>query len=136
MRTPNFSQYLIWKMLERGELDGHIARLKTNYGRKLAAMLSAAEEHLGDIDGVSWSRPSGGLYVWLELPETVPAGPSGRLLDRAVANGVLYVPGEYCFPSEGVPVRKNCIRLSFGVQSAEGIRRGIAGLAGAIREVM
>lgn len=133
--APNFSQYLMWKILEQGRLDEHIARLRTHYGRKLAAMLAAADEHLAAIDGVRWSRPSGGLYVWLELPESVEAGPSGRLLAAAVSQGVLYVPGEYCFPAEGVPVRKNCIRLSFGVQREEGIRRGIAALASALREV-
>lgn len=133
--APNFGQHLIWKVLERGVLDGHIARLRSSYRSKLRAMLSAADEHLAGIDGVSWSKPTGGLYVWLTLPEHLAAGPTGPLLKASVAAGVLYVPGEYCFPSEGVPVRRNTIRLSFGVQTEEGIRRGIAALGQAIREV-
>lgn len=134
--APNFGQYTIWKVLERGVLDPHIERLRTSYRAKLAAMLGAADEHLAGIEGVSWRRPTGGLYVWLELPPHLAAGPSGRLLDASVAAGVLYVPGEYCFPSVGVPVKKNTIRLSFGVQSEAGIRRGMEALATAIRTAL
>jgi 2-aminoadipate transaminase len=60
------------------------------------------------------------------------AGPSGTLMHHALEEGVLYVPGEYCYPGEGEPSRADQIRLSFGVQSAENIRRGIAALARAI----
>jgi 2-aminoadipate transaminase len=134
--APNFCQYLVWKVLDRGELDAHIERLRTNYRAKLAAMLEAADEHFSPIAGLAWIRPTGGLYVWLELPESLPAGPSGKLLHAAVAAGVLYVPGEYCYPSAGVPVRKNTIRLSFGVQTAAGIRQGIAALATATRTTL
>ena len=88
---------------------------------------------LADIPGARWQRPSGGLYVWLELPEGMDAGPGGALIEHALDEGVLYVPGEYCYPAEGEPVRTNRIRLSFGVQSAENIRRGIEALARAIR---
>jgi DNA-binding transcriptional MocR family regulator len=45
----------------------------------------------------------------------------------------LYVPGEYCYPAEGQPLRKDRIRLSFGVQSEANLRRGIEALARAIR---
>lgn len=134
--APNFTQHLIWNVIERGQLDAHVERLRASYRSKLAAMLDALEEHLGDIPGVSWRRPTGGLYVWLELPEGLAAGPASKLFGAAVAAGVLYVPGEYCFPREGVPVRRNSIRLSFGVQNEPGIVRGIAALGRAIRDVL
>ncbi|MBL9122503.1 MAG: PLP-dependent aminotransferase family protein [Planctomycetaceae bacterium] len=134
--APNFTQHLIWNVIERGQLDAHVERLRASYRSKLAAMLDALEEHLGDIPGVSWRRPTGGLYVWLELPEGLAAGPASKLFGAAVAAGVLYVPGEYCFPREGVPVRRNSIRLSFGVQNEPGIARGIAALGRAIRDVL
>ncbi len=96
-------------------------------------MLSAADEFLAELPGVSWLRPTGGLYVWLRLPEGIDAGPSGTLFDAALAEGMLYVPGEYCFPAEGQAVEKNTIRLSFGVQGAPQIRRGVEALSRAIR---
>jgi 2-aminoadipate transaminase len=73
--------------------------------------------------------------VWATLPEDLHAGPSGPLFDRAVAEGVLYVPGEFSYPSEGEPVHKNTMRLSFGVQSPERIKQGIAALAKAVKSV-
>ena len=80
-------------------------------------------------------RPSGGLYVWVQLPDGVPAGPDGLLFDTAIREGVLYVPGQYCYPAMGEPVRRNTIRLSFGVQTPDKIRQGVAALARALRQV-
>ena len=56
-------------------------------------------------------------------------GVAGPLFDRAVAEGVLYVPGKYCYPAEGCPRPDNRLRLSFGCQSCEGLRRGVEALA-------
>jgi 2-aminoadipate transaminase len=55
------------------------------------------------------------------------------LIEHALDEGVLYLPGDYCYPVEGEACRKDTIRLSFGVQTAEDIRRGIEALARAIR---
>ncbi len=134
--SPNFSQHLMASVLELGLFDDHVARLKQSYRIKLAAMLSAAEDFLAPLPGVSWVRPQGGLYVWLQLPEGIDAGPDGTLADRALEEGMLYVPGQYCYPREGLPARRNMIRLSFGVQSPAGIRQGIEALARALARVM
>ena len=53
------------------------------------------------VPGVGWFVPTGGLYVWLWLPLAISAGPDGPLFDLAVREGVLYVPGEYCYPDTG-----------------------------------
>ena len=62
-------------------------------------------------------------------------GSTARLFNNALARGVLYVPGGFCFPPAGVPAESHTIRLSFGVQSAENLRRGVAALAESIREL-
>lgn len=131
--SPNFSQELMGKVLEQGLFEPHVEAIRASYQTKLHAMLDAAQEHLAPLPGVSWRRPDGGLYVWATLPDHVDTGPGGRLFDRALEEGVLYVPGEFCYPLEGEPVRKNTMRLSFGVQSPEGIRQGIASLARAVQ---
>jgi 2-aminoadipate transaminase len=131
--SPNLNQHLMSAVLKRGLFEPHAATLRTAYQVKLEAMLRAMDDYLADIPGLRWQRPAGGLYVWLELPEGMEAGPGGTLIEHALAEGVLYVPGEYCYPAEGEPGRKDRIRLSFGVQSAEQIRRGIEALAKAIR---
>ncbi len=134
--SPNFSQHLMAKVLELGLFEPHVKQLRAGYRPKLRAMLDAAQQHLAPLPGVSWDEPTGGLYVWARLPENIDTGPAGTLFDTAIREGVLYVPGEYCYPSEGEPVRKNTIRLSFGVQSYEKIQQGIAALARAVERVM
>jgi 2-aminoadipate transaminase len=133
--SPNFAQHLMFQVLELGLFEKHVERLRAGYRTKLTAMLDATGEYLGPLEGVRWIRPRGGLYVWLTLPEEIDAGPQGTLFGRAMEAGVLYVPGEYCFPAEGVR-HKNTIRLSFGVQPAESIRRGVEALAGAIEATL
>ena len=113
--------------------EPHIDKLRVAYREKKQAMLQAADEYLAPLPGVHWLKPSGGLYVWLTLPQSIDTGPVGTLFERAVQQGMLYVPGQYCYPGEG-PCQKNTIRLSFGVQTAPQIRRGIQMLAAAIQE--
>jgi 2-aminoadipate transaminase len=134
--SPNLNQILMTAVLQMGLFDEHVGRLRDSYRAKIEAMLRAAEEFLGPIGGIGWVRPQGGLYVWLRLPEGIDTGLTGPLFDRAVAEGVLYVPGEYCYPAEGQPRPRHMLRLSFGVPSCEGIRRGVQALARAIRRVL
>ncbi len=130
--SPNFNQHLMHQVLQVGLLDTHIERIRAAYRIKLDAMLVAADAWLAPLSSVRWIRPTGGLYVWVELPETIDTGPAGQLFERAIEEGVLYVPGEYCFPPEGEAVRKNTMRLSFGVQTPEQIDKGMQALARAI----
>jgi 2-aminoadipate transaminase len=133
--SPHLNQVLMAAVLRMGLFDPHVRRLRDSYRKKLDAMLDAADRFLAPIDGVRWVRPRGGLYVWLRLPETIDTGLSGPLFDRAVEEGTLYIPGEYCYPDVPDP-RRNMIRLSFGIQSCDGIHRGIESLARAIRGVL
>jgi 2-aminoadipate transaminase len=130
--SPNFNQHLMATVMERGLFEPHVMSLRTSYAEKLSAMLEAMDEHLGGIEGAQWRRPSGGLYVWLRVPPGIDTGPDGPLISHAMDEGMLYVPGEYCYPAEGQPRRSDQIRLSFGVQTPENIRRGIAALARAL----
>jgi 2-aminoadipate transaminase len=134
--SPNFSQHLMSHVLDLGLFEPHLVSIQDGYRTKLHAMLSALEEHFTGIGGVRWLRPNGGLYVWMELPEAVSASPSGALFETAIREGVLYVPGAYCYPSSGEPTRNNTLRLSFGVQTPDRIRIGIASLARAVRSVL
>ncbi len=133
--SPHFSQVLLHEALRSGELDRHLPLIRAGYATKLRVMLDALEEHASDISGVSWRQPCGGLYVWLTLPEEMDASEQGPLWRCATDSGVLYVPGHYCYPGEGQAVERNTMRLSFGVQTASGIRDGIARLSAAIRQV-
>ena len=129
--SPHFNQVLMATVMEMGLFDRHVAGLRRSYREKLDAMLAAAETELKPL-GVQWERPTGGLYVWMRLPESIDTGVDGPLFPRAVAEGVLYVPGEGCYPQEGCARRRNMLRVSFGVPSIEEIGRGVRALGRAI----
>jgi 2-aminoadipate transaminase len=131
--SPNFNQVLMATVLREGLFDAHVERLRDNYRGKVDAILAAADELLVPLGRVQWVRPEGGLYLWLRLPEEVDTSLSGPLFDRAIQEGVLYVPGDYCYPDR--PPR-NMLRLSFGSPSPAEIRRGVAALARAIAQVI
>jgi 2-aminoadipate transaminase len=133
--SPNFSQHLMHQVLKLGLFDEHLQAIRASYRQKLQAMLAAADDYLTPLGGVDWIRPTGGLYVWVQLPDDMDAGPDGRLFDLAIQRGVLYVPGQYCHPIEGEPIHRNTLRLSFGVQSCERIREGIQALAHAVNDL-
>jgi 2-aminoadipate transaminase len=132
--SAHFNQAVMARVIEQGVYRPHVEKLRTTYRTKLSTTIAACQRHLGGIAGVRWRVPTGGLYVWLTLDDAIDAGPRGRLFDRAVEAGMLYVPGEFSFAPNGVAPQRNTIRLSFGVQTPEGIETGIAALAKAIKE--
>ncbi len=133
--APNFSQNLMAKVLELGLFEPHVLLLRDAYRAKMNAMLAALDQHMQPIADTHWHRPSGGLYVWLTVPPSIDTGTEGALFERALDEGMIYVPGRYCYPNEGEAAPNNRIRLSFGVQSPEGIAQGVELLARAIRAV-
>ena len=100
-----------------------VARARPHYRAKRDAMLAALAEFMPS--GVGWTRPKGGLFVWLTLAE----GTNGAaVLERAVAEaGVAFVPGGAFFPLGG---GRNTLRLSYSLPGIEDIREGIRRLAG------
>ncbi len=134
--APHLNQSIIHGALVSGELERHLPTICNGYRIKRDAMLAALDEHMAALPGVRWDKPAGGMYVWLRLPEHVDTSEQGELWQLATEHGVLYVPGHHCYPTEGQKVERNTMRLSFGVQSPESIRTGIARLAEAIEELV
>jgi 2-aminoadipate transaminase len=133
--SPNLNQRLMAIILERGLFEPQLARICQAYRTKRDAMLAALTKFLGGQSDIHWQRPEGGIYVWLQLPPEIPTGPSGTLFDRALEEGVFYVPGEYSYAAEGAAAARSFIRLSYGVQNSDRITQGIAALARAIAAV-
>jgi 2-aminoadipate transaminase len=138
--SANLNQRLLERVLADGSYHRHVARLKDLYRRKCRLFVSALEESIGGADsGVHWTRPEGGLFVWMTVPEGLDTGFDGPLFPRCVREGVLYVPGEYAFAPEPSPRPTNQIRLTFGVPSEaeliEGARRLGAALSACLDPV-
>jgi 2-aminoadipate transaminase len=134
--SASFPQVVLERVLDNGEYEKHVARLVSVYRRKRDVMLGALEEHLGGLDGVHWTHPRGGLYVWLSVPEGLDTGPAGPLFSRCLAEGVVYVPGAYAFATAPGEAPGNHARLCFGVpgeaELEEGTRRLAAALTGCL----
>ena len=130
--SSNFSQVLLDRLLADGGYQRQVSLLVATYRAKRDAMLDALDDHLGGIDGVHWTRPTGGLYVWLTLPEGLDAGLAGPFFQRCLTEGVLYVPGAYSFTEEPGPAPRNHARLCFGVPDQVDLVTGVRRLAKAL----
>jgi 2-aminoadipate transaminase len=126
LHTSSLTQRLVWRCFRRpGFLSGHVQRLRAAYGLRLEAMLAALERHL---PGCRWTRPDGGMFLWVELPRSVDAH---SLLEIVMTKNVAFVPGEPFWV--GLP-RRNTLRLNFSNAGDEAIEEGIRRLALALKE--
>jgi 2-aminoadipate transaminase len=133
--SNNLTQHLLDRLLENGAYDRHVAELCDIYRRKRDTMLQALADEFPKQTGVRWTHPDGGLYVWLSFTGGSDAGPDGQLMHAALREGVLYVPGQFCYVNgDNGPVPTNEARLSFGVASPEQLREAIHRLGRAARE--
>jgi 2-aminoadipate transaminase len=117
-------QRIILACLERGLIEEQKARIRPYYRSKRDAMLAALEA--GMPAGTLWTRPAGGLFLWLTLPEGMDAE---ALIEPAVEAGVAYVPGAPFFV-DGTGART--MRLTFAKESAERIAEGVRRLANVV----
>ena len=131
--TASLCQHIAAEALRSGKYLEQVEHLKQGYSKKLYTMLDALERYTPKHDGLHWTRPAGGLYVWLTLPESINTS-RGGMFEKAVEAGVLYVPGVYCFqPNERGHVPTNHLRLCCGNVGAEQVEPGIEKLAGVVR---
>ncbi len=105
--------------------EDQVARARRHYRIKRDAMLTALDRHMPT--GTHWTRPDGGLFVWVTLPPHIDAA---DLLERSVEDvGVAFVPG-HAFHADGSGA--NTMRLSFSLPDIETIGDGIGRLAGLV----
>jgi 2-aminoadipate transaminase len=126
LHTATLTQHVVARVLADGLLEAQLPRVRALYAGQAAAMLAALRSRMPE--GVRWGEPQGGMFVWLTLPAQID---TLRLLDRALAAGVAFVPGAPFYPDE--PPR-NTLRLSFVTVPAATIDRGVATLAALIAE--
>ena len=128
--TPPFCQAVAHRMIEDGALSEGLKEKIALYGSRCQHMLNCLDKNLSLVPGIHWTRPEGGLFLWLTLPEGMS---TERLFEKAIANKVAYVPGSAFYP-EGESERS--MRLNFSYASEEQIEIGIARLARMIHEAL
>jgi 2-aminoadipate transaminase len=126
LHTPSFTQRIVYETVKDGFLDRHIPLIRSLYRERCAAMLDALQEHFPTQ--VTWNRPEGGMFIWLQLPEGMN---SVALLEKAIERNVAFVPGAPFFANDPEP---NTLRLSFVTVPPEKIARGIGILGNLIAE--
>jgi 2-aminoadipate transaminase len=128
--SAHLCQNIVYEAMRSGKYAKHVELLKRAYRDKRDRMLAALDEMIPAEAGITWTRPNGGLYVWLTLPPSVNTSRESALFSQCVDNGVLYVPGEYCcHADEAGKVSSHHIRLSFGQVRPADIAPGIERLA-------
>jgi 2-aminoadipate transaminase len=135
--SSNLSQHLILEAMARGVYTRQVRKLRAHYRVKAEAMQKALVHELGQRDGVTWTQPAGGLYVWLSLPSSIDTGPTGSLWPEALDAGVSYVPGAYCYAADPNRTTPNHpMRLCFGTVEVDQIGEAIKRLASVIRPLL
>lgn len=113
--------------MELFDFEGNLVRLTELYRQRRNSMVAALEAMMPE--GVSFTRPQGGLFLWVTLPERIKAI---DLLKRCLEQNVAFVPGDSFFPNGGV---ENTLRLNYSNMPEDRIREGVARLAAAIRSM-
>ena len=112
------------RYLEENDLDADIAKIVPVYRERRDAMLAALDEEMPA--GVTYTRPSGGLFLWMTLPDRLSAR---TLLDECVRQNVAFVPGGAFYPNGD---HENTLRLNYSNMPIDRIREGIRRLASAV----
>ena len=129
LHTPGFNQRVVVEVIRDGFLDTHVPTIRDRYHAQRDAMLAALARELGPT-GAEWTRPVGGMFVWVRLPEGLNAQ---ALLPKAVDAGMAFVPGAPFFASQP---DTRALRLSFVTSTPEQIDQGMAALAQVVRQTI
>ncbi len=122
------NQMLVSAYLRDYDWTGFLSSSRDLYAARCNTMLKALEDQMPD--GVSWTVPDGGFFIWLTLPEGIDTYP---LLQKAIDARVVFIPGAAFVPSDEP---SNRLRLAFSAVSSEDIEEGLRRLTPIIREAI
>jgi 2-aminoadipate transaminase len=125
LHTSTFNQALAAEYIAGGFLAEQVPRIVDLYRPKQEQMMRVLAEDLPD--GFSWSRPDGGMFVWVEGPAGFDMDP---VYERSVAAGAAFVPGKYFFTNPGQGAET--MRLNFTTATLEELSRAVAIIGAAI----
>ena len=126
IHTSQLAQNLIDQYLEENDLDAQIDKIRAVYGRRRTVMLQAMDQYMPDF--CTYTRPQGGMFVWLTLPQRYN---TRELLKKAIDAGVAFIPGGGFFAKKG---NENCMRLCYATMDEEKIVEGIRRLGDMIKK--
>lgn len=126
LHSPTFNQMVAYEVSRDGFLEEYSKTIRATYKERLQVMLAAMDEHFPG--GVKWTKPEGGMFLWVTLPEGLN---TQELLMKAVERKVAYVPGQPFHPDGS---GANTMRVNFSNASPEMIKIGIERLGDMLKE--
>jgi len=117
LQCNTLAQMQIAKYLALYDIDAHIEKIRTVYKKRRDLMVKSAEQQFPE--GITLTRPEGGLFAWVELPQKINAR---DVLEKSLKENVAFVPGGSFFPNGGM---ENTFRLNFSNMPEEKIVEGI-----------
>ena len=129
LHTSTFNQMVAYEVARGGFLDQHVKILRDFYRLRRTAMLDALQKFMPA--GVEWTRPQGGLFLWLTLPEGDPLKVgAASILQEAVKSKVVFVPGSAFYPGPSADGKgERSMRLNFSYCTPELIEVGVRRLS-------
>jgi len=121
LHTSSLDQRIVHRYLADFDSEAHVERIRQSYGERFSIMEAALRESMPP--GFTWTRPEGGMFLWVTCPEGVD---TSELMLEALKRKVLFVPGRDFFPDAS---GQRFMRLNFSNASPEKILLGIARLA-------
>ena len=129
LHSSSLIQFLAYDICSRGLVRAHVRHIRQVYRERRDVMLRCMEENFPK--GVTWTRPQGGLFLWVRMPEDVDAE---DVLKIALEEKVAFVPGRAFYP--GGNDGRCCMRLNFSYSKPEIIEEGIKRLGRAMARQM
>ncbi len=126
--TPSFNQEIAARYLEKGLFDKNLKKTIELYRGKRDLMDSCLTKYMPE--GVTWTKPEGGLFLFVTLPEHMDAK---KLFNLAIQENVAFVMGEVFYCDGG---GKNTLRLNFSYVSDDQLEEGVKRLAAAVNKMM
>ncbi|HDQ71746.1 MAG TPA: PLP-dependent aminotransferase family protein [Chloroflexi bacterium] len=126
---PNtIGQHLVVEFARRGWLEDQIVQARAAYKERCAAMDATLKRRRAP--GLRWTSPTGGMFLWLHLPEAITAR---ELLEESARQGAIFLPGDLMHLSDG---HSNTCRLNFSIPDPPAIERGITAMMTALKKLL
>jgi len=128
LHTNYLGQRIIHRYLLDNDIDRHIAKISSYYKNLRDCMIASIKKYFPAE--VEYTEPEGGMFVWAALPESIRAM---DVFDKALAQKVIFVPGEPFFTSRGP---SHTMRLNFTCMEEDMIEEGVRRLGGTLKNAL
>jgi 2-aminoadipate transaminase len=126
LHSSNFGQRILYQFLLDNSLEDHLISIREFYKKQAYTMNQLMKQYFPQ--GVTWTQPAGGMFIWITLPEAMDAT---VLLNNAISQSVVFVPGQHFYVKKNAG--KNTIRVNFSNPSEDQMAKGIRIMGDLIR---